>query len=132
MHVNRHLTLLVFLLFTIISVVLPSACDEPRGSISGLVRSQDGAPAADTIVRAERRGYPAAVFWVEADGSFTLTNIHTGTWTIEYYSEHGNGLGRETVRVGKEQTANITFTIGAGPVPSGMDKLINFPRPEKD
>jgi hypothetical protein len=132
MYRNKYLTLLAFLLFTVISVVLPSACDEPYGSISGLVRYQDGAPAPDTIVRAERQGYPAAAFWVESDGSFTITNIHTGTWTIEYYGEHGNGLGRETVRIGKGETANITFTIGAGPVPSDMDKLTNFLRPEKD
>ena len=129
---NRYLSLLTFLTFTVISVVLFSACSAPRGSISGIVRYQDDAPAADTIVRAEHLGYPAAAFRVDTDGSFTLTNIHTGAWTIEYYSKHGNGLGRDTVRVSKGETANITFIIGAEPVPTGMDKLQNFPWPDKD
>ena len=129
---NKNLTLLVFLIFTMISVILLSTCDEPRGNIAGYVSHNDGSPATETIIRAERRGYPAAVFWVKDDGSFTLTNIHTGTWTIDYYSEHGNGLGRETVRVKEAVTVNITFTIGAKSIPSGMDKLMNFPRLEGD
>ncbi|MFC1941767.1 hypothetical protein ACFLWU_00945 [Chloroflexota bacterium] len=124
---NGRLTLLVFILLATITGMMLSSCDESRGAISGSIQHSDKTPAANIILHAEKQGYPAAIFRTNDEGRFTLTDILTGTWTIEFYSEQGTGLGRETVIIEAGDNLILNFTIGASPPPDDMPKLINVP-----
>ena len=119
-------------IFLLILILLLTGCNQPRGSVAGQVLNEEGTPATNVAVRAEQSGQPAAIFWVEDNGSFTLRNVRTGTWTIEYYSENGNGLGREKIQVGKDTVTEITFTIGTEPAPEDMPKLLDMPPKSAD
>ncbi len=124
----RALCRLLLISLLALVVVTSTGCGEQRGSIEGRVIDGTGQPLAGAIILAERQGYPAAIFRTDENGHYELSNIQTGTWKIEFYSQNGTGLGRKTVSLSGDETVIVDFVIGAKPTPPDMPRLINVPK----
>ena len=127
MYRNKLLSLFLPFVISILTATVLTGCVEYRGTIKGAVSDETGQPLAGAIIRAERQGYPAAIFRTDEDGHYELSNIQTGKWIIEFYSQNGAGLGWETVSLSGDETVIVDFVIGTEPTPPDMPRLINVP-----
>jgi len=90
-----------------------------------MVLDEDGAPLAGAVIRAEKGGYPAVLLKTHKDGSYTIDNIFTGKWTVEFYDTSGRQAGLESMLVKTNETATLDFTVGEKPPPKHPKIIIN-------
>lgn len=90
---------------------------------------EDGSPAARVVIRAERSGYPGVLLRTDEDGYYSINNVHSGRWQVEFYDVDGWQIGLETVTVMANETMILNFTIGEKPLPDVFrrGKIINAP-----
>jgi uncharacterized membrane protein len=120
--------LIVIMLCLVLTVGVSTGCEEARGNIIGRVLDENGKAVSNAIIRAERSGYPGILLRTDEDGHYSINNISTGKWDIEFYDEHGFPLGLEEVTVNGGKTSRVDFNIGDKPPPSNMPRLINVPQ----
>jgi len=107
--------LVIILLASMIGVV--AGCEESRGSIEGKVFNKDGMPVAEAIIRAEKSGYPGVLLKTDEDGHYSINNVFTGKWEMEFYDSSGWQVGLESVTVRVDETTRLDFTTGDKPPP---------------
>jgi hypothetical protein len=119
-----YLPLLILILMSVIGVVV--GCDYSRGSIEGIMTDESGKPVAEAIIRAERSEFPGILIKTDESGHYSFSNIPAGKWEVEFYTEHGLGVGLESVTVIGGKTTRLDFAIGAKPPPTDLPHII-FP-----
>jgi hypothetical protein len=125
--VIRALCLQLMILLLVLVGAMGTGCEESRGSIEGWVVDENGEPVAEAIIRAERGGSPGILLRTDEGGYYNIKNVYAGKWDVEFYDEHGFGMGLESITVRGDETTRLDFTIGAKPPPSNMPRLINVP-----
>ena len=122
---KRALLLPFLIVLLMISNLSAIGCGEGgRGNIEGLMLDADGKPVVGGWIRASQYTGPGALMQTDQDGRYNLTNVKTGDWQIEYYTESGIGLGLESVTVIANETIKPVFTIGEKPRPPNMDRIV--------
>ena len=101
---------------------ITAGCEESRGSIEGRVFDRDGTPFAGAIIRAEKSGYPGILLETDEDGYYSINNVFTGKWEVEFYDTSGWQVGLESVTVRADEIIGLDFTIGAKPPPDNPAK----------
>lgn len=120
---KRYGLILLLLTLLIMLVVVAAGCEESRGSIEGRVFDRDGKPVAGAILRAEHTGYPGILLKTAEDGQYSIDNIFTGKWDVEFYDSTGYQIGLETVTVIADETTTLNFTAGVNPPPEHPTKI---------
>jgi hypothetical protein len=98
---------------------------EPAGSISGLVKFEDGSPAARAIVMAPPQSNPGQPMFgppeqttTDQTGHFTLTGLEKGRYMVFARRTEGSAFtpqGRQDITLGPgEQKAGVELVIAAG------------------
>lgn len=97
-----------------------SGCQESRGSIKGRVTDESGKAVAEAVVRAERNGFPGILLRTDEEGYYSINNIDTGNWNVEFFDASGWLVGLESVTVIADETITLDFIIGAKPLPDDV------------
>ena len=93
--------------FLFLCISLFSFADSKPGGIKGVVKLNDGKPAAYVSIRLQ--GTQKGVITSE-DGAFYIRNITAGTYTLEVSLTGYQNL-TQSVIVNDDATANVTFTL---------------------
>ena len=120
---KRYSIILLIIILLITVVCLFAGCEESRGSIEGRVFDKDGEPVAGAVIRAEKSGYPGVLLKTDEDGYYSINNVFTGKWGVEFYDSSGWQLGLESVMVRADETTRLDFTIGVKPPPEHPTKI---------
>lgn len=113
--------LMIMLLITTVGIAI--GCEESRGSIEGRVFNKDGTPVAEAVIRAEKSGYPGVLLKTDEDGYYSINNVFTGKWEVEFYDSSGWQVGLESVTVRANETTRLDFTISVKPPPEHPAKI---------
>ena len=129
LRMKRILTAVLRLALIVIMLGFITGCEEGRGSIQGTVRDEDGTPGANLVIRAGRPVDPMVLLRTDEDGTYRISNVYAGEWSIEFYDQAGWLVGLETVTVKANETVTLDFTIGAKPLPDDVvpGRILNAP-----
>lgn len=116
---------LILLLITLLVTLaaLAAGCEESRGRIEGRVFDKYGKPIAGAIIHAENIGYPGILLKTGEDGQYSIDNIFTGKWDVEFYDSTGYQIGLETVTVIANEITTLNFTAGVNSPPENPAKI---------
>ena len=90
------------------------------GSISGIVTYPDGSPASDIQIDAHREmAAGGGNAWTASDGSYTITSLTSGTYSVEVQSDYAAQPQTVTVTAGVD-TPGVNFILTTGGSISGM------------
>lgn len=78
---------------------------------------ESGQPVSEAWVIAVSGVYGGVIISTDETGHFSFSNIPVGKWEVKFYTEHGWGVGLESVTVRSGETTRLDFTIGAKPPP---------------
>ncbi len=120
---KRYGLILLLLTLSIMVAGIAAGCEESRGNIEGRVFDKDGNPVAGAIIRAEHIGYPGVLLKTGEDGYYSIDNVFTGKWEVEFYDVTGYQIGLETVTVIADEITTLNFTAGANPPPEHPAKI---------
>ncbi len=111
----------IMLLVTVVSLAI--GCEDSRGSIEGRVFDKDGKPLAGAIIHAEKSSYPGVLLRTNEDGYYSINNVFTGKWEVEFYDSSGWQVGLESVTVKVNEATRLDFSVGAKPPPEHPAKI---------
>lgn len=121
--INRPKYWIALLAIVLLMLGIIIGCEESRGSIEGRVFNKDGMPVSGAILRAEKRGYPGVLLKTDEDGYYSINNVFTGKWEVEFSDSSGWQVGLESVTVKVNEATRLDFSVGAKPPPEHPAKI---------
>jgi virginiamycin B lyase len=103
-----HAGLAAFLLY----IVLASPAAEPRGSISGVVKTASGAPAEGSLVKAKHAGGLMVTVVSQTGGQYNIANLPPGKYHVRATGGgfQGDAPAEATVVPGQNATADVLLS----------------------